>query len=323
MSDTQYTCAVARIRVLEGALFSASTIDQLMACRDEESALKFLVDRGWGGADIPLDADAILAREHEKTWETIRDLRVEMSVFDILSWKDLFHNLKAAIREVCTGKSDVSIFYEGTKIPGEELTRIIRERDFGALPENMQKAAREATEALLHAGDGQLCDVIIDRAFMDAVMTAGRASKEDVICQYAESTVATADIRIAVRSAKTGKSWEFMKRALAPCGSLNVDLLAQAALSGADAVLKYLETCGYGEGAEALKISPSAFERWCDDRIIQSIRPQKYNAFSVGPLVAYVLARENEIKTVRIILTGKQNGLPDDFIRERIREMYG
>ncbi|MCI8744511.1 MAG: V-type ATP synthase subunit C, partial [Lachnospiraceae bacterium] len=34
------------------------------------------------------------------------------------------------------------------------------------------------------------------------------------------------------------------------------------------------------------------------------------------------LARENEIKTVRIILSGKLNGLSDDSIRERVREMY-
>lgn len=56
--------------------------------------------------------------------------------------------------------------------------------------------------------------------------------------------------------------------------------------------------------------------------MIRTIQPQKYNPFSVGPLVAYVLARENEIKTVRIILSGKQNGLPEESIRERVREMY-
>ena len=41
-----------------------------------------------------------------------------------------------------------------------------------------------------------------------------------------------------------------------------------------------------------------------------------------GPLVAYVLGRLNEITTVRIILSGKLNGLPDSAIRERVREMY-
>ena len=86
--------------------------------------------------------------------------------------------------------------------------------------------------------------------------------------------------------------------------------------------MEYLRNEGYEEAAEALKESASAFERWCDNRVIRAVRPQKYNSFSAGPLIAYVIARENEIKTVRIILTGRQNELPDDAIRERIREMY-
>ena len=63
MSKTQYTYAVARIRALEVSLFSASTIEQLIACKDVESCLRFLQDKGWGGTDVPMDADAILTRE--------------------------------------------------------------------------------------------------------------------------------------------------------------------------------------------------------------------------------------------------------------------
>ena len=168
----------------------------------------------------------------------------------------------------------------------------------------------------------QLCDVIIDRATMEAILAAGKKSKAAIIRDYAESTVAVANIKVAVRCCKTGKSLEFMKRAMAPCKTLNVERLAHAALVGLDAVMEYLNGAGYAEAAEALKESPSAFERWCDNRIIETIQPQKTNPFSVGPLVAYVIARQNEIKTVRIILTCKQNGLSDDSIRERVREMY-
>lgn len=322
MSKTQYTYAVARIRALEVSLFSASTIEQLIACKDLESCLRFLQDKGWGGNDVPMDADAILTREREKIWETIGEMHVDMDVFNVLSYTNWFHNLKAAVKEVCTGKSGANIFYEGTPIPKEEMLRIIREKDYKALPDNMQTAAEEAVETLLHSGDGQLCDIIIDRAAMEAIKEAGRQSRDDIIWDYAESTVAVANIKIAVRSSKTAKSLDFMKRAMAPCDSLNVDGLARAALAGMDSIIEYLSGNGYLEGALALKESPSAFERWCDNRIIQTIKPQKTNPFSIGPLVAYVIARENEIKTVRIILTCKQNGLSDDSIRERVREMY-
>ena len=322
MSKAQYTYAVARIRALEVSLFSASVIEQLIACKDDEACLRFLQERGWGGTDVPMDADAILTREREKIWETIGEMHVDMDVFDVLSYASWFHNLKAAVKEVCTGKSGANIYYEGTPISGEEMVRIVKEKDYKALPENMQAAAEEAVDILLHSGDGQLCDVVIDRATMEAVKEAGRSSRDEIIRDYAESTVAVANIKIAVRASKTAKSLEFMKRAMAPCDTLNVDGLAHAALAGMDSIIEYLNGNGYAEAAEALKDSPSAFERWCDNRIIQTIKPQKSNPFSVGPLVAYVIARENEIKTVRIILTCKQNGLSDDSIRERVREMY-
>ena len=82
-----------------------------------------------------------------------------------------------------------------------------------------------------------------------------------------------------------------------------------------DQIMSYLAETKYGDGALALAESASAFERWCDNQIMETIRPQLYNSFSLGTLVAYVLARENEI-------TGKRSGLPEEFIRERAREMY-
>ena len=112
-----------------------------------------------------------------------------------------------------------------------------------------------------------------------------------------------------------------MKKAMAECDTLDKERLIHAAVSGMDQIMSYLAETKYGDGALALAESASAFERWCDNQIMETIRPQLYNSFSLGPLVAYVLARENEIKTVRIILTGKRSGLPEEFIRERAREM--
>ena len=87
-------------------------------------------------------------------------------------------------------------------------------------------------------------------------------------------------------------------------------------------VLSDRQETAYADAVPALQESPSAFERWCDNRIIREIRPQQYNPFTVGPLAAFLLARENEVKTVRIILSGKWNHLREEAVRERMREMY-
>lgn len=322
MNDLEYTYAVARIRALETSLFSGSAIEQLLACATEEQCLQFLSEKGWGDNTVSMDAPAMLKREEEKTWEVIADVAPDMSVFDVLSYPKLYHNLKAAIKEVCTEVQNQGIFYDDCSITGDEMLDIVTNKEFQRLPGKMGDTAQEAYDTLLHTRDGQLCDVIVDRAALEAIYEAGKKADDEIIRNYAESTVAIADIKIAVRSQRTSKSMDFMKRAMAECESVNVEQLAKAAASGADAIGEYLLGTSYAQGAEALAESPSAFERWCDNRMMETIKPQKYNSFSVGPLVAYALARENEIKTVRIILTGKQNDFPDDAIRERIREMY-
>ena len=323
MSKTKYTYAVARIRALEVSLLTNAVIEQLLACKSAEQALQLLVEKGWGDLTAgTLDADEVLNKEEEKMWQTIREVAPDMHVFDVLSLPKLYHNLKAAIKEVCTEVENKNIFYDDCEIPGEEMFALVQNKEFDKLPVNMPATAREAFDTLLHTRDGQLCDLIIDRATLEAMLEAGKKSGEKIIEEYAQTAVAIADIKIAVRSQKTGKNAEFMKKAMVNCSEINVDQLTQAALAGAEEIAQYLEGTSYREGADALRISPSAFERWCDNKMTDSMRSQKYESFSVGPLLAYLLARQNEIKTVRIILTGKQNEFPDEAIRERIREMY-
>ena len=324
MSDTKYAYAVARIRAMELSLFSSSTLDQLMALKTYESCLQFLTEKGWGDQDTGMDAEAILTREKEKTWNVVRDLlkKEDAGIINVLSYENLFHNLKAAIKETVTSDHHGNIYFDNCAIGGKEMARIVAERDWQALPANMRAAAEEAYETFLHTRDGQLCDIIIDRAALEAIYAEGEKAADPVIRAYAESTVAVADIKIAVRSQKTAKNMDFMKRAMVECESLSVAQLSKAAVNGIDAIVEYLSGTAYAEGGKAIAESMSAFERWCANRMMQPMQPQKYQSFSVGPLVAYVLARENEIKTVRIILSGKRSGLSDDSIRERVREMY-
>ena len=321
----EYTYAVARIRALENGLLTDSFIDQLISCQDEKQCLHLLEEKGWGSAETAGDSEAVLAREEEKIWEVVKDLHIDMKYFDVLSLPKEFQNLKAAVKEAATGPAGCDIYYDGAGIPGSELSEIVRERDFDRLPDSMKQAAGEAYDTILHTGDGQLCDVIIDRACLEAVLEAGKKAEKEgykVIHDYAESVVSIADIRTAIRSARTGKSQDFLMKALADTESLSASSLARAASQGEDQVKELLMTTDYRDACDSLSESPSAFEKWCDDKIIESLQPQKYETFTIGPVIAYVIARQNEIRTVRLILTGKANGLSDESIRERVRQMY-
>lgn len=322
MQKTDYAYAVARIRALEVSLLSSGVIEALISCKDEAAAIKMLADRGWGGVDTPLDADSILEYENNRIWETVRELRIDKSVFQVLLYPDAFHNLKAAIKEVCLGVKYDGIFTESDILPCERAVEIIEKKDFSLLPSYMTEAAKEAYETLLHTSDGQLCDIIIDRATLEAIYEEGKKTECDILKKYAFDTAALTDIRIALRCARTKKDAAFMRQAMCDTAEFSSESLIKAALEGVDKICEFIAGTSYSAGAEALLESDIAFEKWCDNRIIDLIKSQKYNSFTEGPVVAYVLARQNEIKTVRMILACKSSGLSDDAIRGRVREMY-
>ena len=322
MGDLNYSYAVARIRVREKSLLSDADVSQMAGLKDADAVLSFLLDRGWGDADSGRNPDRVFLAEEKKAWKLMEELGVDPEVFDVLSYPRLYHNLKAGIKAVCTGNEDPAVFYSDVAISGEKMLAAVRDQEWDQLPEHMRSAAARAMEVMLKTRDGQMCDVIVDRAALDAMAEAGRKTKHAIVKEYASSQVAVTDIKIAVRAAKTGKSLAFLKDALAPSDRLDVRKMALAASEGEQALYEYLADHGYAEAVEALKISPSAFERWCDNRLIETIRPQKRNPFSIGPVVAFYLAKENEIRTARIVLTAKANGFPEEAIRERIREMY-
>jgi V/A-type H+-transporting ATPase subunit C len=321
MADNQYVYAVARIRTKENSLLDTSFFEQLLACKNYHDCMQLLADKGWGISGDET-AEELLAIEREKTWDLINELVDDMSVFDTLLYGNDFHNLKAAIKQVYMNEEIPNIYISRGTIDPKTIYKAVKEHDFSILPEYMQSCAEEAYQVQLHTGDSQLCDVIIDKATLENILLKGKASKNELLKQYAEIKVAAANINIALRGHKTGKGVAFLDRAVAKCDSLDRKKLIEAAVNGEEALYEYLGNTVYADAIQAIKESPSKFDRWCDNLIIRHIRPQKYNSFTVSPLAAYILARENEIKSVRILLSGKLNLLPDDSIRERLREMY-
>ncbi len=44
--------------------------------------------------------------------------------------------------------------------------------------------------------------------------------------------------------------------------------------------------------------------------------------FSVAPILGYYLAKLNEIKVIRVVLVCIKNGVPEDQMKKRVRELY-
>ena len=318
-----YIYAAARVRSLETSLLAKSDMDALLSCKDYETALGLVRSNGWGGNSASsMDEDKILNYETEKTWATVRDLIGDNEVMDVIRLPRRYHNLKAAIKAAVDGKPEGEIFYEGTGIEPDELIDIIRKGNTEKLPPEMRTCSDEAYKSFAHTGNGQMSEAIIDAACLDDM--ASRAKKTDValVREYAEFFVASADIRIAYRCASTGRPKDFTGRSLVECKGLDRSRLLQSAMSGVTALYEYLNETVYKDAVPELQKGSAAFERWVDNSLMKIISSGKTDSFTAGAIAAYAVARQTEIKNVRIILSGKRNGIDDALIAERIRDTY-
>ena len=323
MKDVDYIYAVAQIRAKEKTLLTDADVQTMVGMKGEKEVLSYLTERGWGDGSADADMEKVLSAEEEKQMKILSTLGVDSKVIQVLFIEELYHNLKAAIKEVCTGIEDAEAFYRHDTYDKTELMRIIREKDFESLPESMREAAKNGLDLMLTTRDGQRLDILIDRACLDAIENEASTTKDKFLSEYAENKVVIADIKIAVRAADTKRSLQVIGDALAPNRQFDVKELAKAAATSREAVYEFLERTKYSLAVDALKDSFSAFERWCDDYIMNTLMNQKTNIMSSGPIVAFFLAKQSEIRTARIIMTAKANGFGEDIISERVRKMYG
>ena len=76
-------------------------------------------------------------------------------------------------------------------------------------------------------------------------------------------------------------------------------------------------------GQEALSGgSLTPFERACDDAQTGFLQQAILIPFGPEPVLAFIAAREQEMRNIRIIISGKLAKLPAATIRERMREAY-
>ena len=209
-------------------------------------------------------------------------------------------------------------------VPREQSDRIeaVSKRDFSSLPDFIGETAKEALEQITKTGNAQLCDALIDRKTLETILAFSKNSGDELLTEYANSYCLAADIKTAYRAIKTKKSSVFLNTAIAENDLINKESFIEAALSGEEEFFEYLSSAGFSDYKDALSESSSAFEKYCDDKLLTLIKKAKMTAFGLSPLAAYFVAKETEIKCLRIILSAKQSHISSDIIRERMREVY-
>ncbi|MDR1639228.1 MAG: V-type ATPase subunit [Clostridiales bacterium] len=325
MAEDKWVYAVTRIHINEMNLLTRRDLEAMASFASVEDALSLLAGKGW---DVKAAAsgglEAIIDRELEKTWALIAEAAGNIEELSVLRKPRDFHNLKAAMKLAFLGEPEggQNLFLPYGTTPLDKIKKAVETRDFSKLPPDLGKAGADAWEILSQTGSGQLCEITLDRASLEASYQDAQSFGSQFLAKWARMAIDAANMKACARASKQGKTKGFFERLVASGGSLDKNSLIQASLSGFHELLSYLSKRGFKAAADALSLSGAAFEKWANDEQMRLIIPMKSRISGIEPLAAFILARESELRQARLILGAKANRLPDSALKERLGLTY-
>lgn len=320
LKDTEFVYAIARIRSNETKLLSSVTLENMINAPDYKDALRILSEQGYKISGD--DAEEVLGARLGEAFGLICESAPEKSCLDFLLVRNDFHNIKAAIKCAVTGKEADEFALSPCVLPFGDIVKSIKSKDYSILPEPFMSAVKMGYELVTSTMDGQALEIFLDRKCLEAMIYFAEKSGDEFSVKTANLLCGLADLRIALRCLGTGKTTEFLKEAVCPCTLFALDSLFDAFVGGKDSLLAFIKNIGFEKLSNAVLDGYAAFEKVCDDIVMESVKSAKFVSFGIAPLVAYYFAVDAEVKTVRIILSCKKIGLDSEIIRERVRVLY-
>lgn len=319
LQETQFAYSVGRIRANELRLFTQADMDALVQAASVADVRRLLADKGWHTAAG--DAE-MLEQELQATWQLLEEVAPQGDLFAALVVEQDFQNLKGALKAHLSGETPARYMAQPSLLPAQELLELVTLKQYDRLPDYLREAAVAAYDAITRLESGMRCDLILDRAALETKLRLARDTGSALFLQAVQLECAAANVKIALRAAKTGREKAFALDAMCAQPLLSNEALYDAALGGTEELLAFLHTTPLDTAAQALTDSITAFEKECEQLVLDVLQAAKYTAFGPDPVVAYYYARTTEIKNVRILLSAKAGGLDKEEITKRMRRTY-
>jgi V/A-type H+-transporting ATPase subunit C len=326
MRERNFVYAVGRIRALETKLLDGVQLERISEAANLSEALVRLGETDYGtvlsGLKHPQQFESALNLELSQVGRLLLNLSENAPEFQVFLHRYDIQNLKTVLKNDTTSPADLSIL--GVWTP-EWLIERIKDGEFTAFPQLIRVALERAVAVYKAGGESQEIDRILDNAWFDYGYQVLQAGISSLLFNWWEGLIDLTNLRIFIRLRLIGMGFPDFRRFFISGGLLALDSYKELWDQPDEKVALYLANTPYDRilNGDARTLSAlSEFEREFDNYLIERIQPAKMISFGIEPLVGYWLAKENEVKILRIILVGKVNQMANVEIKGRLRHAY-
>lgn len=324
--ERNFAYAVGRIRALETKLLDANQLTRIAEASDLADALSKLGETEYApflaGLKQSTDFETVLNQELLRVARLVTELSGNAPEFQILRQRYDVQNLKVLLKKTTVQPDELS--YIGMW-PPEWLIEKAADRDWSGLPSLLHQAIEKAQQKLETSADGQEIDRILDSAWFTLGYQTLKTGISQLFFQWWLALIDLTNLRTFIRLRLIGMQLSDFSKFWIDQGTLPLESFNELWDQPDEKVALWLDNTRYDKllsgGVETIA-SLSKLEREFDDYLIDLFYPAKMISLGIEPLIGYWLAKEYEVKNLRIILVGKSNQVENAEIKERLRSAY-
>ncbi|NLY75124.1 MAG: hypothetical protein GX075_07440 [Firmicutes bacterium] len=326
MRERDFAYAVGRIRALETKLLDRAKLERLSEAGSLNEVLSGLGESEYGPAignlKDPNQFEAALNAELARVIKLVTELSGGAPEVKAFVHRYDLQNIKLILKTADGNPTGLS--HLGVWNP-EWLIQRLNENDLAELPEAFRRAIDLAKATFKATGDTQEIDRIMDAAWFDYGYQVLKEGISELLFNWWVAFIDLTNLRTFIRLRMIGSGFGELQRFFIDNGGVKLQDFKELWEQPDEKVTAWLANTDYSkllsDGAGTLG-SLTQLERDCDNFLLDKIAPAKMISLGIEPLVGYLLAKENEVKLLRIILVGKANQLSGPEIKERLRRAY-
>lgn len=325
--DWQYAFQTAQVRALETQMLSRAVLLDMTNAQSFEQAVDLLGGSEYAlpqGAKDIVQLESVLQQRRAEVRGLFADLMLDDSIVQLFKSRDDFANLRLALRRSLTEKPIGTDYSPDGNIPPEKLEQLFGEQgEFSSQEstEYVQQAVEQAVLAYYLDKDVRQIDYQIDSFQAEYNLKMAYRLKNVFLLSLFRTQIDLTNIRTMFRLKFTES--EDRKVFLAG-GFIETERFKNGLEIGFETLGQLFFATPYNRiieiGANYLASNKSFLkvEQQCEEYLMGFLKSTSTITAGPQPVIAFLLMKENEIRTARLILTAKKNFLDTKLILDRI-----
>jgi V/A-type H+-transporting ATPase subunit C len=327
----QYGSSNVLVRVYEKKLLTPEYFDRILAAENLEETLEILNETDYAkyiGEMGDESFESMLTEALKATYEQVFEISPSPKLNEYISLRYTYHNLKLLLKEQITGESLEDLSIPITPFKFSTLDYAVSSGESTRLPEPYLESINEVKVEYEEYQNLYSVDVIMDRRYLTHLRLLAEEIEDEDLVAYTEKVIDYRNLITLVRGMKQNRTRNFLNTVLSSSGSIPKNEIIDLGRESFAEVIQYYQTTDLDHiVAEASDedqedLSTLRLEAIVDDEIMLAMHEGKRTADGPLPILAYIHAKEIEVKNLRIILYAVGVDMEVDEIQGRMRLNY-